>query len=105
MASVNGLGDNGYNDNAIGGVLSFIDKYDTRFHLLQPSTKAEAELLYRTWLNDNALKDSSLIILGSSDYEDIACKYQTSFTGKGTQVLLFESTSVPFSQDDYYISY
>lgn len=42
-------------------------------------------------VNDNALKDSSLIILGSSDYEDIACKYQTSFMGKGTQVLLFES--------------
>lgn len=56
LASVNGLGDNGYNDNAIGGVLSFIDKYDTRFHLLLPSTKAEAELLYRTWLMIMPLK-------------------------------------------------
>lgn len=91
LASTNGLGDNGYIDNAIGGVLSFVDKHATRFHLLQPSSKEEAEQMYQAWLKDNAQNDSCLIILGSSDYEEMACKYQTNFSGKGTQVLLFES--------------
>lgn len=91
LASTNGLGDNGYNDNAISGIFSFSDKNHVRIHLLQPADKEEAEQLYQEWLSSNAQKDSCLIVLGSSDYEEMASKHPTNFTGKGTKVLLFES--------------
>ncbi len=91
LPSINGLGDNGYNDNAISGIFSFSDKNHIKIQLLQPSNKEEAEQLYQEWLNNNAHKDSSLIILGSSDYEEMVCKHPTNITGKGTKVLLFES--------------
>ena len=91
LTSPNGLGDNGYNDEAAEGVFAFVDATGTRMRLLLPENEAEAETMYRQWLTDNAEKDSAVIILGNSAYECIAQSNHATLTGKGCRVLLFES--------------
>ena len=72
MATPNGLGDNGYNDAAAKGIFAFAGETGTRLRLLLPKDEAEAETMYRQWLTENAEKDSAVLILGSSAYEQMA---------------------------------
>lgn len=91
MVTVNGLGDNGYNDAAAEGIFAFAGETGTRLRLLLPGNETEAEQLYRKWLADNAAKDSVVLILGSSVYENMARNNRAALAGKGSRILLFES--------------
>ena len=91
LVSPNGLGDNGYNDVAAEGIFAFAGETGTRLRLLLPENEKEAEAMYRQWLAENAVKDSAVLILGSSAYEQMARQNPTAFTGVGSRVLLFES--------------
>jgi basic membrane lipoprotein Med (substrate-binding protein (PBP1-ABC) superfamily) len=93
MVTPNGLGDNGYNDAAAEGIFAFAEETGTRLRLLLPGDEPEAEQLYRQWLTENAAKDSSVLILGSSAYEGMARKYRAELSGKGSRVLLFDSNA------------
>jgi basic membrane lipoprotein Med (substrate-binding protein (PBP1-ABC) superfamily) len=97
LVTPNGLGDNGYNDDAAEGIFAFAKESGTRLRLMLPENEAEAEQMYRQWLTDNAENDSAVLILGSSSYEKMAkelssSKFQDS-SKKGTRVLLFESNA------------
>lgn len=97
MVTPNGLGDNGYNDAAAEGFFAFGKETGTWLRLLLPKDYQEAEQMYRHWLTDNADQDSAVLILGSSEYEQMArqnsrFKYQDS-TKSGCRVLLFESNA------------
>lgn len=97
LVTPNGLGDNGYNDDAAEGIFAFAKETGTRLRLMLPENEAEAEQMYRQWLTDNAENDSAVLILGSSSYEKMAkelssSKFQDS-SKKGTRVLLFESNA------------
>lgn len=92
IASINGLGDNGYVDEAMGGIFEFAEKNSIPLNVVQPETMQEAEELFQDWMDSYAAEDSNLLVLGSSAYEELALK--ASFPekkGKGTQILLFES--------------
>lgn len=100
MVSTNGLGDNGYNDDAAKGIFGFSQQTGTRLSLLLPDDMTEAEQMYHQWLEDNANKDSSVLILGSSAYEQMAQRASASDKDKlrslqerGGRVLLFESNA------------
>lgn len=97
LATPNGLGDNGYNDEAAEGIFAFAKETGTRLRLMLPENEAEAEQMYRQWLTDNAENDSAVLILGSSSYEQMV-KGVSSFKfrdseKKGTRILLFESNA------------
>ena len=94
MTTPNGLGDNGYNDAAAEGVFTFAGETGTRLRLLLPKDETEAQTMYRQWLTENAAKDSAVLILGSSVYEDMAKSIHNSqfiMHNSGSRVLLFES--------------
>lgn len=100
MVSTNGLGDNGYNDDAAKGVFGFSQQTDTRLSLLLPDDMTEAEQMYHKWLEDNAKKDSAVLILGSSAYQQMVQLASASDKDKlkslnkhGGRVLLFESNA------------
>ena len=92
LATYNGMGDNGYLDSSVEGVFAFAFQTDTPMQMLLPKDKAEAEMLYGLWLKENADRDSTVLIVGTEDYSDFVERTPVSFTGKGTRVLLFEST-------------
>ena len=98
MVSPNGLGDNGYNDDAATGLFGFAEKTGTRWRLLFPDDEAEARAMYSQWLTDNERTDSAVLILGSSAYEQMARNISASDKDRllslrehGGRVLLFES--------------
>lgn len=98
LVTPNGLGDNGYNDEAAEGVFAFAFQTGTRLHLLQPGSEEEAGQMYSRWLSENAEKDSVVLIIGSSVYEQEARKVSAAHQAQlaslrqhGGRVLLFET--------------
>lgn len=91
LVTPNGLGDNGYDDDAANGLFAFMKEKGVPIRLLNPKDIAEAEEMYRQWIAINATRDSSVLVVGSSAYEDILRRNSTELSGQGSRVLLFES--------------
>ena len=91
LCTPNGLGDNGYNDDAAAGLFAFAKESGTGLWLLQPDDLTEGQTMYRQWLSDNAKSDSAVLIVGSSAYEQTLRSTPPTLKGKGSRVLLFES--------------
>lgn len=92
LATYNGMGDNGYIDSSVEGVFAFAFQTGTPMQMLLPDSKEEAEMLYNLWIENNADRDSAVLIVGSEVYGDIVEHTPVNITGKGTRVLIFEST-------------
>ncbi|MGM9779852.1 MAG: hypothetical protein ACI3ZD_16185 [Prevotella sp.] len=90
--STGGLGDNGYNDKIMQGVISFAGSHaDVETHILRPQSLDEARKIYSDWLSRSAQSnDSSLIVFASSEYADVVKASASSPSGNNT-VMLFES--------------
>ena len=94
--STGGLGDNGYNDKMMQGMMSFAGSHkDVATHILRPQSLDEAREIYADWLSRSAQSnDSSLIVFASSEYADVvkatASTKEGSPKGNNT-VMLFES--------------
>lgn len=92
LVTPNGLGDNGYIDSAAEALFAFAFQTATTIHLLMPEDEGEAEMLYNEWLTNNADQDSAVLIVGSEVYGDFVERTPVELTGKGTRILLYEST-------------
>ena len=104
VASINGIGDNSYNDQILAGLFRLYENQGVPFHLVQPESIDEAKSLVKSWLNENADTDSSLLILASSEYVGLAQKIDAHFTGDGNKILLFEADSARLPQNIYSFS-
>ncbi len=100
MVSTNGLGDNGYNDDVSKGIFGFAKNTGITLRLLLPDDMTQAGQMFSQWLADNAEKDSAVLILGSSAYENMARQVSESdkerllsIQKRGGRVLLFESNA------------
>ena len=93
LTSINGVGDNGYNDCILNGLFKFYEQTGVVAQLHSPTNMADAEHFYREWLASNANTDSVVLILGSSAYEQMARQVPTGLKGKGSRVLLLESSA------------
>ncbi len=91
MTTINGLGDNGYNDSMLEGLFMFHEASGVEVALLHPKDMEEAELMYNRWMLSNALSDSAVLIIGSSAYEQMISSSAPSLKGKGSRLLLLES--------------
>ncbi len=86
------FGDLSYNDDALNGVLLASHYTNTPLKLLYPTFYTDADSLYRAWLEDNADKDSCVLILSSPVYTEYVRRTPPHITGKGTRILLYESS-------------
>ncbi len=91
LVTPNGLGDNGYDDDAANGIFAFMEESGVPVRLLQPRDMQEAETLYRQWRTLHATADSAVLVAGSSAYADLLRRLPPALAGRGSRVLLFES--------------
>jgi basic membrane lipoprotein Med (substrate-binding protein (PBP1-ABC) superfamily) len=103
IASINGIGDNSYNDQILAGLFRLSENHGVPFRLIQPESIDEADSLVKSWLKKNADTDSSLLILASSEYMGLAQKLDAHFTGMETKSYYLKpilrnsrKTSIPF---------
>lgn len=104
------FGDLSYNDQALTGVMLASSYTNTSLKLLYPTSYTPADSLYRAWLEENADKDSCVLILCSPFYEEIVRQYPPRITGRGTRILLYETPDTiegvtTFQINRYGISY
>ncbi len=93
MPSINGMGDNGYNDAILDGLFMFHEATGTAFNVLHPSNMEEAERMYNQWLVENTYADSCVLVIASSAYEEMVSSTPVNLQGKNSRILLLESTS------------
>lgn len=91
LVTPNGLGDNGYDDDAAKGVFAFMEESGVPVHLMMPEDIADGEEMYLQWLSENATCDSSVLIVGSPAYIDVLKRTPPKLSGRGSRVMLFES--------------
>ena len=91
LVTPNGLGDNGYDDDAAKGVFAFMEESGVPVHLMMPEDIADGEGMYLQWLSENATRDSSVLIVGSPAYIDVLKRTPPKLSGRGSRVMLFES--------------
>ena len=91
LITPNGLGDNGYDDDAAKGVFAFMEESGVPVHLMMPEDIADGEGMYLQWLSENATRDSSVLIVGSPAYIDVLKRTPPKLSGRGSRVMLFES--------------
>lgn len=87
VAPLSGFGDNGYNDEALSGIMETAGAQNLDVSVVRPSTLQEAEEYVEEWHHTNVSK-RSMLILADSEYESL-CR-DLSPDGKKT-VMQFES--------------
>ncbi len=93
ITSLNGAGDNGYNDKITAGVMQFYENHDVAMSLVRPASIDEARSALRSWIAADA-DVPSLLMLAGSDYEAMM-KAEDVTLGKNQKILLFESNGIP----------
>jgi basic membrane protein A len=89
VCSVNGPGDNGYNDAALRGVIEFGQRTGTQLSLIHPADTDEAVRVTEEWKRCTAGKRPRLLILAGSDYETVA-RERCGGLADNQRVLFFE---------------
>ena len=89
VCSINGPGDNGYNDSALRGIVNFGQRTGTQLSLLHPADNDEAVGMIEQWKRSSAGTQPRLLVLAGSDYVDIARQHCTGLAAN-QRVLFFE---------------
>ena len=91
ITSVGGLGDMGYNDKIMSGIMNFYEGHDAvSMSLIRPNEIEEANQVLQKWQAETKDKGKSLLVLMGSEYEKLVTT--TSFAmSENQQILLFES--------------
>ena len=94
VTSLNGAGDNGYNDLILSGVLRFYQEQENvNLSLVWPHNIEEAESFLASWMEKES-DVRELLILGSNDYELMVREKDVELDEQKT-ILLFESEAIP----------
>ena len=94
VTSLNGAGDNGYNDLILSGVLRFCQEQENvNLSLVWPHNIEEAESFLASWMEKES-DVRELLILGSNDYELMVREKDVELDEQKT-ILLFESEAIP----------
>ena len=91
ITSVGGLGDMGYNDKIMSGIMNFYEGHDAvSMSLIRPNEIGEANQALQEWKAETKDKGKSLLVLASSEYETLVATNNLNLS-ENQQVLLFES--------------
>ena len=89
IVSLNGLGDNGYNDKIARGVMTFANTHAIEMSLLYPSDISYAKYMVNNWIKTDGVRDSSILIVNNS-YESMIDVDALNQLGKGSKILVIE---------------
>lgn len=89
VCSINGPGDNGYNDSALRGIVNFGQRTGTQLSLLHPADNDEAVGMIEQWKRSSAGTQPRLLVLAGSDYENVVRQHCTGLAAN-QRVLFFE---------------
>lgn len=105
VTSVNGLGDMGYYDKIMGGVMNFYEQHDLEMNLICPQDEEEVKQIISTWQNETRNEHKSLLLLADSEYERILRQTDIALS-ESQKILLFESrsTDLPDRVYTFYIN-
>jgi basic membrane protein A len=96
VTSVSGLGDNGYNDLIMQGVMTFAETHpEVEVNLRMPSSTSEAQQMLEEWQRNtlNETTSEHLLLLGESAYASLV-KAASTPLAEHQRVLLVESDSL-----------
>lgn len=98
LTSLNGAGDNGYNDLVVSGFMKFYNAHpEVALSMLHPTTMDDASRAIQNWLKESADKPDALLVLAASEYETLLANSSVKLKGN-QQILLFESTRSDFPE-------
>lgn len=95
LAPLSGLGDNGYNDQAVAGIFEGVGSSETEVSIMRPKDITEAESMVGDWCAADDGK-RRLLVLADNEYSAIAAKISQR---EQQSVLLFESDGSGIPED------
>lgn len=95
VTPLSGLGDNGYNDEALAGVLKAVSNSSIDVSLLRPKTLEQVGEYVRQW-STHETSNRRLLILADAEYSGLLSDVNTS---PSKSVLLFENDGKSISSD------
>lgn len=99
VTSIGGMGDNGYNDLILSGIIEFANRQDITLSIISPRDMTEAECALTDYCHTPS-GHPSLLILGASEYEPLLTDSLPSLTDTQS-ILLFESPRQDLPQQVY----
>ena len=90
ITSASGLGDMGYNDQIMSGIMHFYEANDVSMNLVRPNKTEEAKQTLQKWQAETKDKGKSLLVLAGNEYETLVTTGNLNLS-KNQQILLFES--------------
>lgn len=90
LTSASGLGDMGYNDQIMSGIMHFYEANDVSMNLVRPNKTEEAKQTLQKWQAETKDKGKSLLVLAGNEYETLVTTGNLNLS-KNQQILLFES--------------
>ncbi|MBQ4162245.1 MAG: BMP family ABC transporter substrate-binding protein, partial [Parabacteroides sp.] len=105
VTSVNGLGDMGYYDKIMEGVMNFYEQHDLEMNLICPQDEEEVKQIISNWQNETRNEHKSLLLLADSEYEKLL-RQTDIILSENQKILLFESrsTDLPDRVYTFYIN-
>lgn len=111
VTSISELGDMGYNDNMMSGIMRFYEHHDVNMSLIRPNSLDEVQQAIQNWQESTKEGPRSLLLLADNAYEPVLENSSLALAPQ-QQVLLVESknTRLPegvctFNINRYGISY
>ncbi len=71
ITSTGGMGDNGYNDLILDGIMEFVTRNDVDLSIVSPKDRQEAQRAVTDWCSDDTGNRKSLLMLASNEYESL----------------------------------
>ena len=90
ITSASGLGDMGYNDQIMSGIMNFYEANEVSMNLVRPNKTEEAKQTLQKWQAETKDKGKSLLVLAGNEYETLVTTGNLNLS-KNQQILLFES--------------
>ncbi len=90
ITSVGGLGDMGYNDQIMSGIMHFYEANEVSMNLLRQNKREDAEQALQKWIAETKGKGKSLLVLAGNEYEGLVTATDLNLS-ENQQILLFES--------------
>ena len=105
VTSVNGLGDMGYYDKIMEGIMNFYEQNDLKMNLICPQSEEDVKQIIANWQNETRNEQKSLLLLADSEYEKIL-RQTDIILSEYQKILLFESrsTDLPDRVYTFYIN-
>ena len=90
ITSASGLGDMGYNDQIMSGIMNFYEANEVSMNLVRPNKTEEAKQALQKWQAETKDKGKSLLVLAGNEYETLVTTGNLNLS-ENQQILLFES--------------